>query len=81
MLKKTIRVSLAFTKGALAGILSRGNAIYAGLKDKEKTIEYLKKAYQDKSVWLLWLKVEDIFDFVRTDPRFQEIQRGVGPPN
>jgi len=55
--------------------------VYAGLKDKEKTIEYLRKAYQDKSVWLVWLKVEDIFDFVRSDPRFQEIQRGVGPPN
>src|SRR6266850_8269305 len=54
--------------------------VYAGPKDKEKTIEYLERAYQDKSVWLVWLKVEDIFDFLRTDPRFQEIQRRVGPP-
>ena len=54
--------------------------VYAGLKDKEKTIEYLKKAYEDKSVWLVWIGVEDIFDFLRSDPRFQEISRGVGAP-
>ena len=54
--------------------------VYAGLKDKEKTIEYLEKAYEDKSVWLVWLKVEEIFDFLRADPRFQELQRRVGPP-
>jgi serine/threonine-protein kinase len=54
--------------------------VYAGLKDKEKTIEYLKKAYDDRSVWIVWIGVEDIFDFVRADPRFQEIARGAGVP-
>ncbi len=54
--------------------------VYAGLKDKEKTLEYLERAYQDKSIWLVWLRVEDIFDFVRPDPRFQELQRRVGLP-
>jgi eukaryotic-like serine/threonine-protein kinase len=54
--------------------------VYAGLKDKEKTLEYLEKAYQDKSVWMVWLKVEDIFDFLRPDPRFQDLQRRVGLP-
>jgi eukaryotic-like serine/threonine-protein kinase len=52
--------------------------VYAGLKDKEKTIEYLEKAYQDKSIWLVWLRVEDIFDFLRPDPRFQDLERRVG---
>ena len=54
--------------------------VYAGLKDKEKTIEYLEKAYQVKSIWLVWLRVEDIFDFLRPDPRFQDLQRRVGLP-
>jgi len=54
--------------------------VYAGLKDKEKTLEYLEKAYQDKSIWLVWLRVEDIFDFVRQDPRFHELQRRVRLP-
>jgi serine/threonine protein kinase/tetratricopeptide (TPR) repeat protein len=54
--------------------------VYAGLKDKEKTIEYLEKAYQDKSIWLVWLRVEDIFDFLREDPRFQDLLRRIGLP-
>ena len=54
--------------------------IYAALKDKEKTIEYLQKAYADKSTWLTFLGVDDVFDFVRSEPRFQEIARGVGVP-
>jgi serine/threonine protein kinase/Flp pilus assembly protein TadD len=54
--------------------------VYAGLKDKEKTLEYLEKAYQDKSVWLVWLRVEDIFDFLRPDPAFQDLLRRVGLP-
>jgi tetratricopeptide (TPR) repeat protein len=54
--------------------------VYAGLKDKEKTLEYLEEAYQDKSVWLVWLRVEDIFDFLRPDPKFQDLLRRVGLP-
>ncbi|MEK6337556.1 MAG: protein kinase [Acidobacteriota bacterium] len=54
--------------------------VHAGLKDKEKTLEYLEKAYQDKSVWLGWLRTEDIFDFLRPDPRFQDLLRRVGLP-
>ncbi|MBA2525298.1 MAG: protein kinase [Pyrinomonadaceae bacterium] len=54
--------------------------VYAGLRDKEKTIQYLEKAYEDKSVWLIWLKTENIFDFLRTDSRFQDLMHRVGLP-
>jgi TolB-like protein/tetratricopeptide (TPR) repeat protein len=54
--------------------------VYAGLKDKEKTLEHLEKACEDKSVWLSWLKIENIYDFLRSEPRFQEMQRRVGLP-
>jgi hypothetical protein len=43
-------------------------------------MEYLQKAYADKSTWLTFLGVDDTFDFVRSDPRFQEIARAVGVP-
>jgi hypothetical protein len=58
-------------------------AVYAGPKEKDKSMEYLKKAYEDRSVWLVWLRIEKIFDFLRSDPRFQDLQRRVGlpPPN
>jgi hypothetical protein len=54
--------------------------VHAGLEDKEKTLEHLEKAYQDKSVWLVWLRTEDIFDFLRPEPKFQDLLRRVGLP-
>ena len=46
---------------------------YASLGDKEKTLEYLQKAYEQRSSLLIQLKVNCYFDFVRSDPRFQEL--------
>ena len=53
--------------------------IYAGLGDKEQTLVWLGKAYEDRSGWLaLWLKVDPKFDAFRSDPRFQDLLRRVG---
>lgn len=35
-------------------------------------------AYQDRSFFLIWLKVEPQFDSLRDDPRFQDLLRRVG---
>ncbi|MBK8813738.1 MAG: hypothetical protein IPN69_23820 [Acidobacteria bacterium] len=53
---------------------------YARDKDKDKTIEYLNKAYDERGRRLLELKVDKIWDFVRDDPRFKELVRRVGIP-
>ena len=52
---------------------------YAWGKDKEKTIEYLNKAYDERDK-LTDLKVTKTWDFVRDDPRFKELVRRVGIP-
>src|SRR3989442_6797953 len=44
-------------------------AIYAGLRDKDKTMEWLEKAYEERS-FLTWLKVDPAFDPMRDDSRF-----------
>jgi hypothetical protein len=36
-------------------------------------MEYLEKAYRDHEGWLMLLKVEPMYDSLRTDPRFQAI--------
>ena len=54
-------------------------AAYAWGNDKDKTIEYLNKAYDDRDK-LTDLKVDEIWDFVRDDPRFKELVRKVGIP-
>jgi len=52
--------------------------VYDGLGDKEQTFAWLNKAYQDRSFWLIWLKVEPRFDSLRDDPRFQDLLRRIG---
>ncbi len=49
-------------------------------KDKDKTIEYLNKAYDERHERMLDLKVEKRWDFVRDDPRFKELVKKVGIP-
>ncbi len=53
---------------------------YAWGKDKDKTIEYLNKAYDERERNLLELKVNRAWDFVRDDPRFKELVKRVGIP-
>ncbi len=52
--------------------------IYVGLGDKDQTFAWLEKAFQDRSFWLIWLKVEPKFDAVRGDSRFQDLLRRIG---
>jgi len=54
--------------------------VYVGLGDKDQAFAWLEKAYQDRSFWLIWLKVEPRFDSLRDDPRFQDLLRRVGVP-
>ena len=44
--------------------------IYVGLGDKDQSFAWLNKAYEERSAWLAWLKVEPRFDTLRTDARF-----------
>jgi len=46
---------------------------YAGLGDKERAFEQLNKAYEDRAGWIIWLRVEPLFDPLRSDPRFAEL--------
>jgi adenylate cyclase len=54
--------------------------IYAGLGEKDQAIEWLQKAYEEPAgSWeLMWLKVEFMYDSLRSDPRFTELLKKVG---
>jgi hypothetical protein len=49
--------------------------IYAGLKDTDQTFKYLEMAYQDRSFWMIWLRMDPRFDSIRADPRYQDLLR------
>ena len=51
--------------------------IYLGLGDKERTLDGLEKAYEARSQWLTFLKVDRVFDPLRSDPRFVELLKKV----
>jgi TolB-like protein/Flp pilus assembly protein TadD len=54
--------------------------IYVGLGENDQAITWLEKAYDERSPWLCWLKVEPLFDPLRSDPRFQELYRKMNFP-
>ena len=54
--------------------------IHAALGDKEEAFLWLRKAVGDRSVWLIYLNVDPIFDSLRTDARFADVVRQVGLP-
>jgi TolB-like protein/tetratricopeptide (TPR) repeat protein len=49
--------------------------IHTGLGEKEKAIELLKRAYEDRAGWIISLKVEPMFDSLRSEPGFVELER------
>ena len=51
--------------------------IYIGLGEKARALDYLEKAYEQRDNIITHLKVEPLFDTLRGEPRFQELQRRV----
>lgn len=43
---------------------------YAGLGDTRQAMDWLERAYRERSVWMAWLRVEPSFDKMRDDGRF-----------
>jgi len=52
--------------------------LFAGLGDRDKALEWLEKACQERADGLTWLNVEPMLDEVRNDPRFQDLIRRIG---
>jgi serine/threonine-protein kinase len=54
--------------------------IYAGLGEKDQAFAWFEKAYQDRSWWLVWLKVDPLVDSLRSDERFNALIHRIGFP-
>jgi len=54
--------------------------LHAGLGEKDRAFEWLEKAYQERSDYLIQLKREPAFQNLRGDPRFNELVRRIGLP-
>jgi tetratricopeptide (TPR) repeat protein len=52
--------------------------IYVCLGEKDNAFTWLKKAFEERSSGLVWLKVEPKLDQLRSDPRFSELLHKIG---
>jgi TolB-like protein/Tfp pilus assembly protein PilF len=52
--------------------------VYAGLGEKDQAFTWLEKAYGERTSRLAYLKVEPLWDPLRSDPRFAELVRRIG---
>jgi TolB-like protein/Flp pilus assembly protein TadD len=52
--------------------------VYAGLSDADRALASLEAAYQERHPYLTLLRVEPVFDRLRSDPRFLELQKRIG---
>ncbi len=53
-------------------------AIYTGLGDRNQAMKWLEKAYEERTEYLIFLKVEPMADPLRDDSRFKDLLRRVG---
>jgi DNA-binding SARP family transcriptional activator/TolB-like protein/Tfp pilus assembly protein PilF len=54
------------------------SAVYVGLGDQERALEWLRNAARGHSPGLVFLKVDPFFDPLRSDPRFKALLRELG---
>ena len=55
--------------------------VYAGLHENEKAMDWLEKAYEDRSNAIIFVKVDPDFDGLRSNPRFQALLRRLALPD
>ena len=53
--------------------------VYAGLKDNDKTIEYLNLAFEARHPGLVLIRIEPMFDGLRGDERFKQLTKRFEP--
>jgi len=54
--------------------------IHIGLGENDRAIEYLEKAHEEHSNWLIYLHMDPSMDSLREDTRFQDLLGRVGLP-
>ena len=54
--------------------------VYVGLDDKQEALSWLEKAYAEHAADLDILKVDPVFDPLRSDPRFRDLLRRMNFP-
>ena len=54
--------------------------VHAGLGQNNAAFQCLNKAFDERSHWLVWLRLDPRWNGLRSDPRFSELVRRIGFP-
>jgi tetratricopeptide (TPR) repeat protein len=54
--------------------------IYNGFRDREQTVAWMRKAFEERSSWLVWSNVEPRFAWLRDDPEFASLMNAMKFP-
>jgi tetratricopeptide (TPR) repeat protein len=49
--------------------------VHNGFKDRDQTIAWLRRAFSERSSWLVWCNVEPRFDWLRDDAEFVSLMK------
>ena len=52
--------------------------IYAGLGDRDQAFKWLEKAFDERDIWLMNMRVDPVLKAIRSDPRFTNILQRIG---
>jgi DNA-binding winged helix-turn-helix (wHTH) protein/TolB-like protein/Tfp pilus assembly protein PilF len=52
--------------------------IYAGLGEKDQAFKWLEKAFEERDIWLMNLRVDPLFKSIRSDARFTSLLQRIG---
>jgi adenylate cyclase len=55
--------------------------IYNGFKDKDQVMAWMRKAFEERSSWLVWSNVEPRFAWLRDDPNFAFLMKAMKFPS
>ena len=55
--------------------------IHIGIGENAYALEYLERAFEEKSHWLIYLHMDPSMDTLRDDPHFEDLLHRVGLPS
>ena len=51
--------------------------VYVALNSKQEALSWLERAYEDRNLQIMYLKVRPVFDSLRDEPQFKDLLRKI----
>ncbi len=80
--EETLRDLLKLSRSGETYVPAYGIAlIHLGLGDKARALEWLNKAHEERFIWMVYLNVDPVFDSLREEFAFKQLQKRMAFPD